>query len=391
MNNYLQIDANRFDPPKFGKVDILFIAGEHSGDQHGAEIIEKILQKDPNKKICMIGGPAMEKLKQAQFLFNLADSSVVGFVEVLRNYNFFKKIFDDLMEWISFHSPKRIVFIDYPGFNLRIAKSLFQAGISKASGGKVELYYYIAPQVWAWKAKRRFSMAEHIDSLGVIFPFEIEVFSDTKLQTHFVGHPFVQNGFKIHLVYDHSAPILLLPGSRIQAVTRIYPILLKSFEKVLQKNPQMEANVVYPDSKIKSLLEEIQSSHISKEIEKKIHFHNTSSNLSASIVLTSSGTMSLKCALAGIPGAIVYKAHPITYWIGKRLVKIPYLGISNILLQKDFYPEFIQNDADPEKIAQWVFKNLEINPSIKEGTLELKRKLHHKDGVSAEDWITKDL
>ena len=371
-------------------VDLLLIAGEHSGDQHAAKIVNQLLSQNPNLNICALGGPELQKTK-AQFLYDLTDSSVVGLVEVLKNYPFFKRLFDSVLKWIRVYNPKRICFVDYPGFNLRIAKALYGDGLARKAGGGIELYYYIAPQVWAWKSGRRFKMAKYLDSLGVIFPFEVEVFSDTTLNTQFVGHPFVDSTYEIPLQYEEGGGLLLLPGSRKQAVSRIYPILLQSFKELLQLDSDAKAKVVYPDSQIREILIDIQRQILPEGIRKKIEFCEPGEIVSASAVLTSSGTMSLKCALAGIPGAIVYRAHPLTYWVGKRLVKIPYLGIANILLNRNFYPEFIQNQADPAILAKWVVDCQNKYPDFKNGAMELSEMLKHTKGLSASEWLSQPL
>lgn len=377
----------RLNAPEVDPVDLLLVAGEHSGDQHAARLITEMYSMKPDLNICAVGGPAMEKTP-AQFLFNLADSSVVGLVEVLKNYRFFKAFFEQLLDWISLYRPKRICFIDYPGFNLRLAKALFDMGLSKKGGGDVELYYYIAPQVWAWKSKRRFAMAKYLNSLGVIFPFEVNVFKDTDLPTEFVGHPFVHKDYENSLIYDSKGSLLLLPGSRKQAIMRIYPVLLDTFQLLFSDNPKVKAQVIYPDEQILHLLQVIAEDYPKAMID-NITYRSSSEKIIASKVITSSGTMSLKCALAGIPGAIVYRAHPFTYWIGKKLVKIPYLGIANILMNKTVYPEFIQSDALPASLKKWILDAPESFSN--QFAHELHNELNNPDGKPASCWLSEGL
>jgi len=212
-----------FPPPEKEGVDLLVMAGEHSGDEHAAKMVTSLLKRNPNLNIVAIGG---EELRQAgaELLFDLVQHSVVGFFEAVKKYTTFKPIFDESVNWIRKHQPKAVCFVDNPGFNLRVAQALHDASISKKSGGSVSLLYYISPQVWAWKAKRRFKMAKLLDSLAVIFPFEVESFADTDLETIFVGHPFLGNEYDLPVHYDPDGPVLLLPGSRSAAVGRIAPV-----------------------------------------------------------------------------------------------------------------------------------------------------------------------
>lgn len=213
------------------------------------------------------------------------------------------------------------------------------------------MVYYIAPQVWAWKKRRRFTMARLLDALAVIFPFEKEVFADTGLEADFVGHPFLREPEENTPSYDPDGPVLLLPGSRRQAVRRILPLLLRGYATFLQKGKPRTGVIIYPDEEVRIEGENILASPEFKELREQIVWQGKHDPIAGAAVLTSSGTMSLHCALAGIPGAIVYRAHPLTYWIGRMIISIPYLGINNLLLKEPMYPEYIQGAARPEKLA----------------------------------------
>lgn len=163
---------------------------------------------------------------------DMTSFSVVGLVEVLKNYGFFKKLSEAVVDWIGKYRPKAVCFVDYPGFNLHIASILKRRGISQKGGGDVRLLYYISPQIWAWKASRRFKMAELLDSLAVIFPFETKCYADTNLDTHFVGHPFLSDSYQPPVVYDTDGEILLLSGSREIAVSRIFPVMCGALERI---------------------------------------------------------------------------------------------------------------------------------------------------------------
>ncbi|MGJ3241721.1 MAG: lipid-A-disaccharide synthase [Opitutales bacterium] len=325
--------------PPDGQPDLLIVAGEHSGDEHAARIVKDLREAHPSMRISAVGGPQLEAAGAHQ-VFDLTGQSVIGLVEVLKHYRFFRELFCKVIDWVREHRPRNILFVDYPGFNLRLAEALVGAGLARKGGGEIPLLYYISPQIWAWKAKRRFKMARSIDALGVIFPFEVASYSDTDLDVTFVGHPFVSEDFENKLSYDPEAPILLLPGSRVQPVLRIFPVLLQVYEALLDRRTTQEATVIFPSDAIEHTLETVLA-RFPKARGRLTLVHN-SEKVAGSAVIMSSGTMSLAVALAGIPGSIVYKLHPMTYWLGRVLVNVPYIGIANLLLPDPIHPEFIQ-------------------------------------------------
>jgi lipid-A-disaccharide synthase len=224
--------------------------------------------------------------------------------------------------------------------NLRIAAALNERGLAAKVGGPVKLLFYISPQIWAWKAGRRFKMAKHLDALACIFPFEVGCYADTDLPVDFVGHPFVADDYVPPVRYDADAPVLLLPGSRKQAVGRIWPLLREGHAAYAKRG----ARVIYPSDTVREVI-------VASGVPDGVELVPNEGVIAASAVLTSSGTMSLHCALAGLPGAIAYRANPLTYLIGRMLVKIPYLGINNLLLKEPMYPEYLQGAASPTALA----------------------------------------
>ncbi len=372
----------RFPPPISGKIDLLIVAGEHSGDQHAARMVRDLRARDPQLAVAALGGPELAAAG-AQLLYDLTASSVVGLVEVLKNYGFFKALFAETLRWIAEHKPRAVCFIDYPGFNLRLAKALHERGLSVKGGGTIKTLYYISPQIWAWKASRRFSMAAHLDRMAVIFPFETECYGDTVLPAEFVGHPFLADDYESPVSYDPAGPVLLLPGSRKQAVSRIFPVMLAGLAGFKSR----PAVVLYPSSEIEAVLRAIPSSPT-------VSLRQTGVPVAASAVLTSSGTMSMHCALAGIPGAIVYRANPLTYLLGRWLVKVPYLGIANLLLKEPMYPEYIQGAATPDALASELNECVS-NPARRERTQKhaerLKALLRRPASGTPADWLLRQL
>lgn len=354
-------------------VDLLVIAGEHSGDQHAAAVVAELRQLRPGWHIAAIGGPALRQQSDS-FLYDLAALSVVGLVEVLRHYHLFRQLFQATLDWIAAYRPRGVVLVDYPGFNLRLADALRRRGLSRKGGGDVAVYQYVSPQIWAWKARRRFRMAEVLDELGVIFPFEIDCYRDTHLPVHFVGHPFVAAGHDSPLSHTKDGPVLLLPGSRAQAVRRIFPVLLASAALIHASDPATRFVCLYPDEHIRAVLVDLLNQQA--QAAEWLQLQPAGSACAASAVLTSSGTMSLHCALAGIPGAIVYRAHPLTAAIARRLLRVPYLGIANIILGQAAYPEFLQQQARPAALASFLH-NLRADTTAPARYATYSRQLHH--------------
>ncbi len=364
-------------PPPGGKVDILIVAGEHSGDEHAAAVAESLLRRSPELSIAAIGGGRLQSAG-AQLLHDLTATSVVGLVEVLKHYRYFKRLFDALLDWIEAHQPRVVVLVDYPGFNLRLAAAMKTRGLSQKGGGATAVYAYISPQIWAWKARRRFRMAEVLDEVGVIFPFEVECYADTSLEARFVGHPFLAPGRELPLHYDAAGPVLLLPGSRLQPISRILPPMLRAAAAAGEAGYLKEVTIIYPGPESRRLIEQIYAAHARLPGLPRLELAKTGEARAGSAVLTSSGTMSLACALGGLPGAIVYRAHPLTYAIGRRIVGIPYLGIANLILDRVFYPEYIQGDAQPAKLAEELRACLQDPDRIAaaaDGAAELRRAL----------------
>lgn len=386
MNDGIEMPA-----PVDGRPDLLVVVGEHSGDQHAALAVKALRARRPDLKIAALGGPALERAG-AQVLYDMTQAAVVGLVEVVRNLRYLKRLFEASVEWIETHQPRAICFVDYPGFNLRLAGELLRRGLSRKGGGDIALLYYISPQIWAWKGKRRFSMATTLDALAVIFPFEVESYADTDLPVEFVGHPFLSEDYEPHLHYERKGPLLLLPGSRRIAVARIFPILLDAFAALRKKLPEQKAIVVYPDETILQILRvELERR---PELRGAVSLAEKECRTGAGAVLTSSGTMSLSCALAGIPGIIAYRANWFTYMIGRMVLKIPYLGICNLLLNKPMYPEYIQQRASPGTLVKEMRECLESPERLEEtqrDAAKLRETLAAPSKLSVDAWLETQL
>jgi lipid-A-disaccharide synthase len=376
-------------PPAGGRVDVLIVAGEHSGDEHAARLVRELRAAQPGLAVAALGGPQLAAAG-AQLLHDLTASSVVGLVEVLKNYGFFKALFEATLGWIGAHRPRAVCFVDYPGMNLRLAAALRERGLSAKGGGRIRTLFYISPQIWAWKAGRRFKMARDLDALATIFPFEPACYADTTLEAEFVGHPFVAPDYAAPVRHGADAPVLLLPGSRKQAVARIFPVLLDGFAA----RGERTATVLYPSDDILAVLEAELARPGREALRGRVTPRRTGAPVDAAAVLTSSGTMSMHCALAGIPGAIAYRANPLTYVLGKMLVKIEYLGIANLLLGEPMYPEYLQGAATPAALAEELRASLH-DAGRRERTAAQARRLREMLSVpasrTAAGWLARHL
>ena len=206
-----------------------------------------------------------------------------------------------------------------------------------------------------------------------------------------MGHPFTRSDYQLPFYYKATAPILLLPGSRVGAVCRIFPHLLAAFEHAWRQRPQLTACVVYPSESLLQHLQRMLSAF--PHLESVVSFRpNSELGLPASGVLMSSGTMSLACALSGIPGAIVYRLNPISYWIGKFLVNVPYIGISNLLLKRPLHPEYIQK-LKPAQLGAEILRAIEDPNAVidaEASASELQTLLRPLGRHSVVDWLTQD-
>lgn len=374
--------------PSDGKVDLLIIAGEHSGDELAAHMVQNLLEENPHLKVAALGG---NKLREsgAELIFNMVDHSVMGLVDVIKNYSFLKGLFDNTLNWIKNYQPKHICFVDYPGFNLRLAKALKEKGLSQKGGGTIGLHYYVSPQIWAWKSQRRFKMAKFLDSLGVLFPFEKECYLDTDLPVTYLGHPFAEKDYPLPIEYEPNGVILLLPGSRIKSIEVIAPIILEAFQKISAEDNSLSAVILYPSQQVEVCLKSILESY--PDLSEKVSLvKNDSTKLKVKGAIMSSGTISLSMALASIPGVIIYKLSKLNYWMLRMLIKVRFIGLANLILDQSIYPELLQKEARVENIVNHFTPYLNKQESINnfmDASNALKCKLIDEREKNASEWI----
>jgi len=393
MSAFPTIPAS-FDRPRGGEVDVLVVAGEHSGDQHAAKVVAELLKARPGLRIAAFGGPQL-RAAGAQLLMDMTGFSAVGIVEVLAAYPFYRRLFARMVTWTTQWKPKVVVLVDYPGLNLRLANELRKAGLSRAGFGETAVIQYVSPQLWAWKPKRRFTMARDLDSVGTIFPFEPAVYADTKLDARFVGHPFAEADHQHGLKYDPEGPVLLLPGSRPKPVRKIFPALVEAFALFRKDHPKRRALVLHTGGEVHAELYRLLAEYgdQAKGIDLRPVAEGPAAGCAA---LVSSGTMSLTVALAGIPGAVVYRANPLTWVVGRRLIagRVDNLGIANILLKRQAWPEYLQGACEPAPLAARLRECVEAPGPRAQAVAdagELLRMLSAESGSTPAEWVASFL
>jgi lipid-A-disaccharide synthase len=366
------------------------VAGEHSGDQHAAMVVAELLKARPDLRVVAFGGPQL-RAAGAQLLMDMTTFSAVGIVEILSAYPFYRKLFSRMVAWTTQWKPKVVVLVDYPGLNLRLANELRKAGLSRAGFGETAVIQYVSPQLWAWKPKRRFTMARDLDGVGTIFPFEPACYADTKLDARFVGHPFAESDHQPGLTYDPKGPVLLLPGSRPKPVRKIFPALVEAFALFRKEHPKRRALVLHTGGEVHSELYRLLAEY--GDQAKGIDLRPVSEGPAAGCAaLVSSGTMSLTVALAGIPGAVVYRANPLTWIVGRRLIagRVDNLGIANILLKRQAWPEYLQGACEPAPLAARLRECVETAGPRAQAVAdagELLRLLSAQSGSTPAEWV----
>ena len=333
--------------------NILIIAGEASGDLHGASLIRELKKLDSSLKIFGVGGNKMQA-EGMELIYHIDKMAFLGFVEVIKHLPFIKKVQRDLIEEVKKRKVKEVVLIDYPGFNLSIAKKL--KSLELELDLKLELIYYITPQVWAWGKGRVNKIRELFKKVLVVFPFEEKFFKDRNVNAEFVGHPLIQeingydfisrnlldNKFNLHPAKEI---LLILPGSREQEVKSIFPEAIEAASKLAD---ELHMQIVVACS---SNINEKVFYELTVFKNFKVIKNQTYDLLKhAKFGIVKSGTSTLEAGLMELPMVIVYKTSWLTYTIGKSLAKIKNFGMANIILNEQVVPELIQGEANADNI-----------------------------------------
>lgn len=330
---------------------IYLISGEVSGDTHGAELMQAIKSENSGVEFFGAGGPAMKPHASVPFRDWIEKAAVMGVVEVLRHYPWFKKQFKSMLAEIQELKPDALVLIDYPGFNLRMAKAV------RAALSDIKIIYYVSPQVWAWNKGRIPKMAAILDKMLCILPFEKTLYENSGLSTTFVGHPIIDELLenKIDITRDKNL-IGLFPGSREREIAKLFPVMVEAARRMHNENQSLRFEAPAANKKLaelmKKIIEKIKLDGDYIKITSRINGGSHKLMQSANCGVIASGTATLEAAYYGLPYCLVYKIALPTYLLGKLLIKIEHIGLVNILAQKKVVDEFIQGEADPVHIKE---------------------------------------
>jgi len=346
---------------------IYIVAGEVSGDTHGAHLMRSVVDLRPDVKFAGAGGPAMREVGGESLEDWVEDAAVMGLWEVLKHYKWFKNRFYAMLDQLLEFQPDVLVLIDYPGFNLRFATAV------REKCPDIKIVYYISPQVWAWNKGRIPKMAKVLDLMLCIFPFEREIFESAGLKTEFVGHPLVDELVeKKEEVTRESDLVGLFPGSREREVGRLFPLMVETARRMHSNHPEWRYEAAAASPKLEAQMREIiEAGKLSDSCVITLSTGTSHSLMQrATCGVVASGTATLEAASFGLPYCLVYKLSWPTWIMGKMLVKVDYIGLINILAGEEVVEELIQSDADPGRVEQ-VLSRLMLNDEARE-SLRLK-------------------
>jgi len=356
--------------------DILIVAGEASGDLHGASLVREMLSINPALRFSGVGGDAMEKTG-VRLVAHSSEMAVMGVTEVLPRLGFILKVRRELKRFLTESPPALLILIDYPGFNLPLARF--------AHENRVTVFYYVSPKVWAWKRKRIYALEQYVDRMALILPFEEKIYRGLDLDARFVGNPLLDTVKRTYArdetvkrfgLRDGQTTVALLPGSRKGEVTRLLPAMMKMAEILAEKLPGVQfvlprASTVSPD-----VLHGLVSG---RSVDIRITEEDVYDVVGlADCAVVASGTATLETALLGVPMVIVYRMSPLSYLIGRMVVHVDYIGLVNLIAGREVVPELIQGDATPERMAEEAYAIL-TDPTrmdgMKKGLREVRERL----------------
>lgn len=348
--------------------NILVIAGDPSGDLHAANLIKELLAKDPEISITSMGGVRMQEVS-THFIYNLVSVGAVGFAEPFKNFFLWFKLIKIVRRYLEEKRPACVIAVDFYGFNHQV--------LGLAAHRKIPAFYYISPQVWASRPGRAAKLAKLTREMFVIFPFEADIYKKVKGNATFVGHPLLdlmpEPGQKDFPPADGAWKIGILPGSRKTEISRHLPLFMKAFYRIKESHPKARAYLFavpeFPDDRIVPELEAVEK-YWSKDIE-IVREKDYKLRAQMDFAFTCSGTATLENALLGVPMAVAYKMQKLTYAIAKRVAKVQYISLVNILLKKPAVKELIQEAATVDNLAQDAFAYINTPPRMQAARKEL--------------------
>lgn len=329
------------------KGSLYVVAGEMSGDVHAAGLLETLKVLHPDLEVHGAGGPRMRAVVGEGIHDWLDQAAVMGIVEVLKHYRFFKRSFDRMLAEVTELRPRVLLLVDYPGFNLR-----FAAAVRKVLP-ETKIVQYVCPQVWAWKKGRVPKMVELYDEVLCLLPFEPKVFEGTSLKASFVGHPLVDELEEARVEVERDPDLVaLIPGSRMPEIEKLFPMMVETAKRLGGNRPGLRFAVPAANPRLRSRIEEITgSARMDASIEILDGGAHELMQRAACGVVTS-GTATVEAAYYGLPYCLVYRLAWPTYLVAKMVVTIEYAGLVNILAGEEVVEEFIQSDADPCHVSR---------------------------------------
>jgi len=353
---------------------IMIIAGEASGDLHGGNLARAIQERAENAHLFGVGGDAMRKAG-VRLLLDAKTLSVMGITEVISKLPTILQAMRTVKQALKHEKPALLILIDFPDFNLRMAAA--------AKKLDIPVLYYISPQIWAWRRRRVKKIKRLVDHMAVILPFEAAFYQDHQVPVTFVGHPLLDNALPqgpgpaaIPGTPGMDQPIIgLLPGSRTREVVSLLPVMIQAAMIIHQSLPTARFKVSCAATIDRDLVQNLIRQHAAdldieilgtpvKQVFQQSH-----------ILVAASGTVTLEAALNGVPTVIIYKISSLSYWLAKRLIKVKYIGIANLIFDKEVLPELIQEKASPETVAATILAMIHDRKkvvAIKEELLRLR-------------------
>ena len=334
---------------------VMIIAGETSGDMHGAKVVRAMRLKKRYLFFCGIGGPSL-KAAGVRILAESSTLSVVGITEIFSKAKHLLNTLSRTKNLLKALHPDLLILIDFPDFNLNVAKTAKRLGI--------KVLYYISPQIWAWRSGRVKQIKKRVDHIAVILPFEAQFYHKHRVPVTFVGHPLtdtlplkreIRNFKSQRQLLESSKPVIgILPGSRDHEVSEHLPVMLASAQILAKRNPDLHFVISVAPSVNK---QQVQAALSESEGEAEFEIADSSIGeilAECTLVIAVSGTVTLDAAMSGTPMVIIYKVSPLSYQVGRMLIKVPYIGIVNLIARKALVPELIQNRVTAINIANEV-------------------------------------
>lgn len=329
------------------------VASEASGEQLGASLVAASRAAGLDLDFSGVVGPQLQAMG-VRSRFDGEVLAVMGLVEVLGRIGRIRKLLRDIELYFRERRPALAVLIDHPDFNLRVA------ALARAQG--IPVLYYVSPQVWAWRGKRVQRIASLVDHMMVLFPFEVPIYQEAGLPATVVSHPLLEKTMRVPereearrlLKLEPGTWIALLPGSRNSEIQRIGPRLAQSAKLLAARRPGLRFLVPLARPEQRAGFERLWREAGNADMPMVLEGQAALAIRAADTVVVASGTASLETALLGRPAVVVYAMHPLTFAIARRLVKVPHVALPNILLKQKVYPELLQGDFTPARVADLV-------------------------------------